>query len=417
MAAFWSAVYTLTSWVALYVRRPIHEDVRMNYVAAEAGLRYGWSSIYDQGILRALSSGFPPDAQVIDVQKTFASLPIIAWLFAPLTNFSEPVAYLVWTVISLAALVVGWYLAAPYTGVARWAVLFAAIGLWPVLLTLYFGQPTLLVIALLATAWRLCAKDHPLAGGVALAVATFLKPQAVVLVPVALLVAGRYRPLVGWSAACAALGVATVLNLGPTGLAGWWHATRMIQDLPVNTEYTLAHLLGAGPLTYGLWTVQGVAALMVAWRRKAELEIVFAAGVLGTVTTATYFHQADYSVLVLPAWLVLRTSPTLWQRWYLALGILPMQLMSYGADATRPFSILAYHAPILIWDAGWLAILLRDAVGFVVDAEDAQEKAREDRLHAEREQDGGGDDFAHGEARIQEAKPLGAPAQHGQHGA
>jgi Glycosyltransferase family 87 len=400
LASFWSAMYTLVSWVLLWHVRPIHEDVRMNYVAAEAGIRYGWASIYDQSTLRALSSGFPPDAQIIDVQKNFASAPFVAWLFAPLTIFSEPVAYFIWTVVSLAALVVGWQLAAPYKGLARWTVLFAVIGLWPVLLTLYFGQPTLVVVGLAAAAWWLCAKDRPVAGGAALALATFVKPQAVLLLPVALLLSGRYRAVLGWAGASAVLGIITILSLGPSGLIGWWHALRTIQDLPVNREYTLVHLLGAGPLTYVLWTAQGAAAMFIAWRRRAELETVFAAGVLGTVTTATYFHQADYSVLVLPAWLVLRTSPPVWQRWWLALGIIPMQLMTYGAGTTQPLLDVAYHAPQLVWDAGWLVILLRDSVGFVVDAEDAQEEAGKDRLHAEREQDRAGDHLAHGQSRV-----------------
>src|SRR4029077_14172533 len=119
----------------------------------------------------------------------------------------------------------------------------------------------------------------------------------------------------GWAGACAVLGIVTILSLGASGLTGWWHAVRMIQDLAVNREYTLVHLIGAGPLTYLLWAAQGGVAMFIAWRRRGQLEIVFAAGILGTVTTATYFHQADYSVLLLAAWLALRTSPPLWQRW------------------------------------------------------------------------------------------------------
>ena len=412
LASFWAAAYTLVSWALLWLVRPIHEDVRMNYVAAEAGLRYGWSTIYDQSVLRALSSGFPADARIIDVQKTFASAPLVAWLFGPLTVFSEPMAYLLWTGVSLAALVVAWYLAAPYTGLSKVALLLAALGLWPVLLTLFFGQPTLIVVALVAASWWFCARNQPLAGGAALALATFVKPQAVVLVPVALLVSGRLRPLLSWAVVCLALGVVTVLSLGTSGLAGWWHAIRMIQDLPVNREYTLVHLIGTGPLTYALWALQGATAVFVAWKRRSQLEIVFAAGILGTVATATYFHQADYSILVLSAWLVLRTSPSLWHRWWLAIGILPMQLMTYGPGTTQPVLDVIYHGSQLVWDAGWLAFLLRDSVGFVVDAEDAQEEAGEDGLHAEGEQDGRGEDLAHGQARVQGAESPRAPTQH-----
>lgn len=334
-----------------YAMGPVHEDTRLTYVAAEAGVRYGWSTIYDQNVLRALSASFPGDARFIDSVTTYASPPLLAWLFVPLTAFSEPVAFAVWTIISLAAVVFAWHIAAPYAGLAKLTLLLLFIGLWPVLLSFFFGQPIMIVIALVAAAWWLCARDRWLAAGVALALATFIKPQAMLLVPVALLVGGRHRTTLSWAGACAVLGAVTILSLGLSGVSGWWHAVRLVQDSPVNKAYTLAGLSGGGPLTYALWAVQGLAALWVAWKRRAELEIVFAAGIIGTAATATYFHQADYSVLVLAAWLVLRTSPPLWHRWWLVAGIIPMQLLTY-----------LIIAPQLLWDAGWLAIFVRSTV-------------------------------------------------------
>jgi hypothetical protein len=65
VASFWAAVYTLGRWALLFAVGPIHQDTRFTYVASEAGVRYGWSKIYDQAILQALSSGFPGGAQVV----------------------------------------------------------------------------------------------------------------------------------------------------------------------------------------------------------------------------------------------------------------------------------------------------------------------------------------------------------------
>jgi hypothetical protein len=348
-------VYSFVVWIAYFViRSPVHEDVRMNYVAAEAGLRYGWSTIYDQTVLRALSAGFPGAAQIIDNQKTFASTPLVAWLFAPLTVFSEPVAYVLWTLLSVAALVLAWHIAAPYKGLAKLTLLLLAVGLAPVFINFYFGQPNMILMALVAAGWWFCTKDHPLAAGAALALATFIKPQAVIFIPAALLVTGRYRLVASWAAGCIVLGIATALALGPSGLIGWWHALRGIQGLRVNTEFTLVHLLGSGPLTYVLWGLQGATALLIAWWRRRELEIVFAAAVLGTAATASYFHMADYCNLVLAGWLVLRTSPPLWHRLWLLVGVLTMQLMDYQPDDLQP---ITWHTPQLIWDAAWLGIL------------------------------------------------------------
>jgi len=358
VASGWAALYAIARWLILFVVGPVHEDVLMYYVAAETGLRHGWAAIYDQTTVKSVSSGFPEVAHIIDMHRPFASSPLLAWLFAPLTAFPEPVAYAVWTLLSLAALVLTWHLTAPYGGLAKATLLLLATGLWPVLLSFYFGQPIMLLLASVAGAWWLCNHDRPLAAGAALALATYLKPQALLLLPAALLLAGRYRMVAAWVTGCATLGIATLVAIGPSGLVGWWHAIREVQGLRVDTEYTLVHLLGAGPVTYAVWIIQGAAALTVAWRRRRELEIVFAAGLIGTAATASYFHEADYSLLVLAAWLVLRTTPPLWHRLYLLAGIIPLQLLTFGARGFSPALDTAVHAPQLIWDAGWLAILL-----------------------------------------------------------
>ncbi|HET7419908.1 MAG TPA: glycosyltransferase family 87 protein [Candidatus Dormibacteraeota bacterium] len=363
VACAWGALYSVVLWIFLFARRPIHEDVRMTYVAAEAGLRYGWSTIYDEGTLRALSAGFPAPDNVINPVLTYVNPPLLAWLFTPLTVFSEPVAYIAWTLVSLAALVAAWWVAAPYGGVARLALLFLAIALWPVMLVFYFGQPNMLVLALLAATWWLIRRERPWVAGVALAAATFLKPQDVALVPVVLLVSGRWRPVASWIAACAALGVLTALNLQGAGLSSWWDALQRGQGEATHLEYTLAHFFGFSPLTYALWAVQGAAAIGIAWWRRSELEVVFAAGIIGTTALAFHFHELDYSLLVLPAWLFLRTSPPVWQRGFLLIGIATMQVLTYGPQTTEPVWDVATHAPQLLFDAAWLAIL---ASGLVV---------------------------------------------------
>jgi hypothetical protein len=251
-----------------------------------------------------------------------------------------------------------WRLAAPYAGLEKATLLLAAIGMWPVLLAFYFGQPIIVVVALLALAWWLCNKQQPLAAGAALALATFLKPQDVILVPAVLLVSGRYRAVGGWMVGCLALGVATILTLGSSGLTSWAQALQSGAAVQSHFEYTLAYFFGLGPLTFILWTVQAVGALIIARLRRSEAETVFAVGILGSAAIAFHFHEADYSILILAAWLFLRTSPPLWHRLWLLIGILPMQnLVILGPAASQPQAI-ASHAPQLIWDALWLAILL-----------------------------------------------------------
>jgi len=356
VASAWSAAYTVFRWLLLFVAGPVHEDVMMYYVAAETGLRHGWAAIYDEQTFRSVAQ-FPLVGQVLDMHRPFASPPVLAWLFAPLTTLPEPAAYALWTVLSMAALVLAWRVAAPYRGLARLTLLLAAVGLWPVLLTLYFGQPTLILLAAVAVAWWLVAHDRPVAAGSALALATFLKPQALLLLPLALLVAGRYRVVASWALSGTVLAAVSFAALGLSGMLAWWHVLRAVQGLPVDIEYTLRHLFGVGPLTFALWIVQGAVALLIARWRRSELEIVFASGLLGTVATAWYFHEADYSILILVAFLVLRTAPPVWHRVWIGLGIIPMQLMSLGPGVVQPALDLATHAPQLVFDAAWLGIL------------------------------------------------------------
>jgi hypothetical protein len=240
-------------------------------------------------------------------------------------------------------------------------LLLLPIGLYPVLLAFYFAQPTILVIAAVAVSWWFANRERAGAAGCALAVATFLKPQVIVLLPFALLISGRVRFVAWWAAACGLLGVVTLLVIGESGVLSWWQAIKAGQGDPVHSVYTLAGVIGGGPVTYLLWAIQGLAAVAIARLRRAQLDVVVAAGLLGSAATAFHFHELDYSGLVLAAWLVLRTAPPLWHRFYLLAAIVPMQLMIYGPTTNQGIWDLLWHAPILIWDAGWLAILLAGA--------------------------------------------------------
>ncbi|TMB75858.1 MAG: DUF2029 domain-containing protein [Chloroflexi bacterium] len=212
----------------------------------------------------------------------------------------------------------------------------------------YYGQPTFLVIALVAVAWWLIRREQMLAAGIALALATALKPQVVFMIPICLLVAGRFKAVVGWAGACAVLAALSAVALGPAGLASYWEALRLGQADVGHTFFTVAYLFGLhlGPATYAVLAVQGIACLYVAWSRREDLDIVFAAGLLGTLMVSIHLHQPDYSNLVLAAWLVLRGTPSLAHRLWFGVGIVTMQVLTLGQPV-----------PQLLWDAGWLTIL------------------------------------------------------------
>jgi len=345
-AAAWGALYSVGRWVFGFATFPIHEDIRINYVAAQAGLQYGWSTIYDFATLRQLSQVFPAADRSIDATATYISPPLLAWLFVPLTLVPEPAAYLIWTLGALAALIWTWHVAAPYNGLAKLTLLLVALALWPVMQVFYYGQPSVVVVAGVALAWWLIRHDRPIAAGIVVALATALKPQVVIMVPVALLVAGHIKPVLGWAAAGLVLAALSAASLGVDGIASYWQALKLVQDDTGHAYFTIAVVFGLGPMTYVLLAIQGIACLAVARVRRHELETVFAAGLLGSLMVSFHLHQWDYTNLVLAAWLVLRNGPPLWHRVWLALGIVTMQLLSVGVAV-----------PQLAWDIVWLAML------------------------------------------------------------
>ena len=316
--------------------------------------------MYDQSTLRALSGSFPPGQQGIDAVYTYVHPPLVAWLFAPLTMFSEPLAYLMWTVLSLAALVFAWHIAAPYAGVAKAALLLTAIGLWPLVSAFYYGQPITFVIACVAGSWWLARHDRPLAAGAALALATALKPQLMWMLPAALLAGGRLRIVIGWVAGCAVMAALFAVALGSSGVAGWLNALALNQADPAHTVNTLIHFFGLGPLTVALWALFGLGAIAVAYRQRRDTDMVFMAGLVGTALVTFHFHELDYSVLILAAWFFLRTSPPMWERLWLIAGIGAVELLAVASFAGTAWDIPS-HAAVIVWLASWLGILVATA--------------------------------------------------------
>jgi hypothetical protein len=351
VASFWAALLAVLRLVQTFLDDPYGNDFRVFYAAAKVGLNEGWSHIYDPDLLRAASAGFPLQDRLYDSAHSFANPPLLAWIVAPLTALPEPAAFVLWTVLGLAAFVVAWAVVCPFTGLARITLLMLGLALWSVEESLRFGQPTLLLIALIAVAWQQAKLNRPTIAGALLAIAVMLKPQDAILVPIALLVSGRipvFGAFVGWAAV---LSLASIAALGAAGVTGYLGATAFLQSNPIHQYDTLAYVFGVGPLTYATEIFLGALAMVIAYRRRAEQDLVFALGVLGSVLASPHMHQPDYALNLLAAWLVLRTGPGLAHRLWLVAGIPACQ-----------FTAIGLPLPQLLWQTAWLGLLARDAV-------------------------------------------------------
>ena len=294
----------------------------------------------------------------------------------------------VWTLVGLASLVVAWAIAAPYRGLARVALLLTAVAIWPVHYSLIFGQPTPELIALVAAAWWFLERDRVALAGIALALATGLKPQDMILVPVALLLTGRARVFAWWAGGCVVLGLIFFASLGVQGVVDFWNTTVVVESYPGHKIMTLASLFGPGLPAYALEGGSAALALYGAWRHRSRLKLVIALGLLGSVMSAVHAHESDYCVVLLAAWLVLATPTSTAVRLWLLPGVVAVQTMAIGLPL-----------PTLLWEIVWLVLLVaerplreaqnRDAEGQVGAGDEARLQPEHAGQHAIQRPGGG----------------------------
>ncbi|MHB8588183.1 MAG: glycosyltransferase family 87 protein [Candidatus Dormibacteraceae bacterium] len=334
--------FGVVRWTGHFLSDPNAEDFRLQLVAARIGLTYGWSHIYDFDLQKAASADIGP----IDSVHLFVNPPPTAWIGAPLAGLPISTGYLIWTLINLAALAAACWLIWPGPRFVRFTVLLVSLALWPVHYQFWLGQWVAATLALLALSWWLLEHDHWGPAGVVLALPFFLKPQDALLVPVALLVSGRWKPVAVCALTGAVLAALSASSLGSAGLSNWLHDIALIRADPQSATVTYSFVFKQASLATGVEVILGVAAIGLAWYRRERLDLVFALGIVGTTAAAPHLHEDDIAILVLAAWIVLRARPSISQRVWLLAGIAAAQFLAIGLPI-----------PILLWQPIWIGLL------------------------------------------------------------
>jgi hypothetical protein len=282
-----------------------HNDFRLYYAGAQVGLRYGWSHIYDTKLHQAAV------AELLPPGPWYALLTPapITWLVAPLTVFGYPAAYWVWVALILGALgAAAWYARPRHLPAALYFCWWAALG--PLWFSAYEGQVTILVAAALLAGWKLLETRRDLLGGAILA-AALVKPHLVVLLPLALLAAGRLRAFLGFAAVAAAAGVGMLVTLHPDGIRDYL-AMLLAAQPASDTAETLRSALGGGTAVLVILTIVVVGAVVMiaihARRARAAWPVIVAA-LLGSFLLAIYWHPPDYLALDAAAAIMLAAGP------------------------------------------------------------------------------------------------------------
>jgi hypothetical protein len=337
-----SAVLNFAAYVNYVQTLFSHNDFRLYYAGAEVGLRYGWAHIYDPKLDQAVVAALQP------VGPWYALLTPapITWVVAPLTLIGYPASYWVWVALSLAVFVAAlWYARPRQYPPAIYFMWWAALG--PLWFSAYEGQVTILVAASVLAGWRLLETRREFLGGVILATALF-KPHLVLLLPLALLVSGRLRALLGFMAVAAAAAVGMLVTLHPDGIQGYL-ATLLAPQAAGDMAETLRFALRGSPATLAIQAAAVLAVIAVAAhaRRTHATWPVVVSALLGSFLLATYWHPQDYVVLAAAAAITLAAGPV-------EVGLL---VATAVAVVSTPTKLLSVHEVTVAWLILAIAVL------------------------------------------------------------
>jgi hypothetical protein len=325
-------------------------DFHTYLAAATVGLQEGWSHVYDQSLVAAAQKQLVPG----QFSQPFLSPPTAAWLAAPLTVFPYWTAFGIWAAFGFLALAAALAWSGVSSGTGRWIAVIGALTPWWVLHAVNLGQVVPLVAAGVVVAWRLMRDDKEIAAGVLLS-AIFLKPNTAILVPVALLAAGRFRVFAAWLAAGAVLAVIAFLVLGPHGVSGY--ADQLRSPLPAGADaLTLKGAAGATGVVAAVLRVLIVGVVVAtAFRLRTSPALVVPIAIVGSLIVSPYLHASDLCLLSAAAWMV----------WEERIGVAWHVALAVGWVVASPFLFLAGFSPGLNrWPLIEAALLL----GLVVAA-------------------------------------------------
>ena len=338
----------MTGWFVVVVplsREILDNDLTLVYIGARIGLEHGWSHIYSLPLQHELFTQLRPHGDFNDGAR-FISPPPYAWLVAPFTVLGPAGAVYSWLAISLAGLAGAWWIAAPGARVEKTLWLLAALAWYPVLYGVALVQPELAIVLIVAVAWRLTESGRPYLAGAVLGLSV-IKPQLTLLLPLVLLVAGRWKVAVAWAGTAGALALVSLAVIGGQGLNDYRALLDEAQHVTNNRYFTLAFVLGPGAVSYLAQGAVVFAAAAAAYaNRNATNARIFTLGIVATALGATYWHLQDFTVLVLAAWLWRRDVTSSWQ-WALLVFV----------AVTGEFAWPLTPLPLLVGVAAWFVLL------------------------------------------------------------
>jgi hypothetical protein len=321
-------------------------------------------------------------------QRVFLYPLWTAFLFAPLALLPVTAAFVVWTLVNEALLVVSVVLltrALNWEGLNFWLLLTlaTAIAFEPVSLTVLFGHLGLVLLGLTAGSLYLASRGRYAAAGVLLALTT-MKPQLFLLVYavlLAIMVFQRKWPFVAAFTITTAALFASSWLLVPHWIGAWQAYVAGSSTVRLSISPTIwgaSHSVSVALHREDLWPLLGVAALatligILTWALLAPRRIMAGAGSLSTglslsmlasLLIAPYVLSYDFVLLLLPV------STCLWMAHRLAQPVrMTVVILLLVCTTALPWALLAVamrtgqETSMVVVPLSLLAVLLAVSYG------------------------------------------------------
>jgi len=289
--------------------------------------------------------------------RPFVYPPAALLIFAPFGQAPFVAANELWTALGLIAIV--WVVAAQLKSQKFLALLVMVLS--PAsLLVLVTGQVTFLIAAMGVTG-LLCLKSRPIAAGILFGVAGVIKPQAMVLLPVALLAIGAWRTMAATAFAAALVVLVSALVFGVHAWIDWLSAVSRFGALVMKspglvrgmiTPTALGMTMGLDPGALDTWRLGfGLGALVMVWtvfRKTEDLARRLTALFGGALFISPYAMHYDAGLLAPAVALMLtrRLQPGAWIAALAASGVLCCAAIPHwGAAAVTAFILAVSFTP------------------------------------------------------------------------
>ncbi|HYL08568.1 MAG TPA: glycosyltransferase family 87 protein [Candidatus Udaeobacter sp.] len=294
---------------------PISVDFHTYLAASQVGLERGWSHVYDQSTVISEQYELDPAQRL----QPFLSPPTVAFATAPLTLLPYDAAYFVWAIFCFAVFAASMAWSGTSKGLSRWIAVVGALAPWWVMHAVNVGQVVPIVAAGTVVAWRMLRDKREILAGVAL-LAILLKPNTAILVPVAVLFAGRFRAFASWVVGAAVLSVVVLMTFGTDGIAAY--IAQLRGPLPTGADdLTLHGVLGAtGAFALVVRVLIVGAVLAASYKLRETPGLVVPLAIVGSLVIAPYLHASDLCMLAGAGFMVWETRPVVSWRALLAAG-------------------------------------------------------------------------------------------------